>query len=323
MKTLKLKSRSNVLLTATGQHIPKVSPMEGDTAEATSQQDTSERKDDDEEEEEEEEEDRIVEKSHNSRFHKRNKRFPKQMEGVDNAFIAIEPKSGKEVIWNECILSEKKTDKEVCLRMCSHPFLARFLDAWVARSEDGSRKLVFITERLDECSLKQFLCNSTYRLQLWKRHVGQILSVLMFLHRLGITHGNLSKESIYYQNSGNLRVGPCKSHILSKSSKLSDSSPQIAIWTPTEFPQTLPLNERCQQMLAKLEDCAQRDFIEVCLDPSPNARHKMKRLVHHPAVTEVPILKLLSAKTIVEASELSLITRTFNFFMPSQIDIDY
>ncbi|KAA0190379.1 Nuclear receptor binding protein [Fasciolopsis buskii] len=213
-------------------------------AEATSQQDSSDRKDDDEEEEEEEEEDRIVEKSHNSRFHKRNKRFPKQIEGVDNAFIAIEPKSGKEVIWNECILSEKKTDKEVrSFRCCQlfaqnrylsiikklkkscHPFLARFLDAWVSKSEDGSRKLVFITERLDECSLKQFLCNSAKNnrvrflthlwniLQLWKRHVGQILSVLMFLHRLGITHGNLSKESIYYQNSGNLRVGPCNSSI--------------------------------------------------------------------------------------------------------------
>lgn len=79
-------------------------------------QESTDRKDDDEEEEEEEEEDKIVEKSHNSRFHKRNKRFPKQIDGVDNAFVAIEPKSGKEVIWNECILSDKKTDKEVILK---------------------------------------------------------------------------------------------------------------------------------------------------------------------------------------------------------------
>lgn len=65
------------------------------------------------EEDEEDEEDKIVEKSHNGRFHKRNKRFPKQIEGVDNTFIAIEPKSGKEVIWNERVLPDKKVEREV------------------------------------------------------------------------------------------------------------------------------------------------------------------------------------------------------------------
>lgn len=93
----------------------EVSSELSNTGEFISRQDISDRKDEDEEEEEEEEEDKIVEKSHNSRFHKRNKRFPKQIEGVDNAFVAIEPKSGKEVIWNECILPEKKTDKEVVI----------------------------------------------------------------------------------------------------------------------------------------------------------------------------------------------------------------
>ncbi|CAH8676154.1 unnamed protein product [Schistosoma haematobium] len=192
----------------------EVSSELSNTGEFFSRQDISDRKDEDEEEEEEEEEDKIVEKSHNSRFHKRNKRFPKQIEGVDNAFVAIEPKSGKEVIWNECILPEKKTDKEnrylsliKKLKKNSHPFLVRFLDAWVSKTEEGPRKLVFITERLDECTLKQFLCNSAKNNRLWNRHVGQLLSVLMFLHRLGVAHGNLTKESIYYQNSGNLRVG--------------------------------------------------------------------------------------------------------------------
>ncbi|CAH8664495.1 unnamed protein product [Schistosoma bovis] len=192
----------------------EVSSELSNTGEFISRQDISDRKDEDEEEEEEEEEDKIVEKSHNSRFHKRNKRFPKQIEGVDNAFVAIEPKSGKEVIWNECILPEKKTDKEnrylsliKKLKKNSHPFLVRFLDAWVSKTEEGPRKLVFITERLDECTLKQFLCNSAKNNRLWNRHVGQLLSVLMFLHRLGVAHGNLTKESIYYQNSGNLRVG--------------------------------------------------------------------------------------------------------------------
>lgn len=93
---------------------------------------------------------------------------------------------------------------------------------------------------------------------------------------------------------------------------------QIAIWTPAEFPQSLPLTERCQQMLAKLEDCSQRDFIEVCLDSNIHARHKMKRLINHPAVTEVPILKLLSAKVIVENSKsfycYGLVIRSYRSF---------
>lgn len=127
-----------------------------------------------EEEEDDDEEDNILEKSYNNRFHKRNKRFPTQINGVDNTFIAIEPKSGKEVIWNERILSEKKMDRATRfltivkkLKKHSHPFLVRFLDAWITKGpETEPKKLVFITERLDEGTLKQFLCNSTSRSKL-------------------------------------------------------------------------------------------------------------------------------------------------------------
>ncbi|VDD76618.1 unnamed protein product [Mesocestoides corti] len=170
-----------------------------------------------EEDDEEEEEDKIVEKSYNNRFHKRNKRFPTQIDGVDNTFIAIEPKSGKEVIWNERMLPEKKMERDnkfisvmKKLKKHAHPFLIRFLDAWIIKNDTGPRKLVFITERLDEGTLKQFLCNSTTRSKLlWRRHIGQLLSVLIFLHHLGVTHGNLKKETIYYQSSGSVKVGPC------------------------------------------------------------------------------------------------------------------
>nr|CAH8819315.1 unnamed protein product [Trichobilharzia regenti] len=297
------------------EHENEVSQELSSAGEVHLGQDSTDRKDDDEEEEEEEEEDKIVEKSHNSRFHKRNKRFPKQIEGVDNAFVAIEPKSGKEVIWNECILPEKKTDKEnrylsliKKLKKNSHPFLVRFLDAWVSKTEEGPRKLVFITERLDECTLKQFLCNSARNNRLWNRHVGQLLSVLMFLHRLGVAHGNLTKESIYYQNSGNLRVGLfALSRCLDQKSEAFDVyslgvvSLEIAVWTPLEFPQNLDLPERCQQMMSRLDNNNQKSFIEACFDTSSATKGLIKRLLNHPAVTEVPILKLLSARMIVNS----------------------
>lgn len=123
----------------------------------------------DDEEDDEEKEYKIVEKSHNNRFIKRNKRLPTQISGVDNTFIAIEPKSGKEILWHERILSENKTEREgrfltiaKKLKRQAHPFLIRFLDAWIKIDAD-ERKLIFLNERLDDGTLKQFLCNSTSR----------------------------------------------------------------------------------------------------------------------------------------------------------------
>lgn len=138
---------------------------------------------DDEEEDEEKEEYKIVEKSHNNRFIKRNKRLPTQISGVDNTFIAIEPKSGKEILWHERILSENKTERESRfltiakkLKRQAHPFLVRFLDAWI-KIETGQRKLIFLNERLDDGTLKQFLCNSTSR----SKHVCLIVLILFYI----------------------------------------------------------------------------------------------------------------------------------------------
>ncbi|KAM7542353.1 hypothetical protein Aperf_G00000001070 [Anoplocephala perfoliata] len=269
---------------------------------------------DDDEDDEEEEEDKIVEKSYNNRFHKRNKRLPTQISGVDNTFIAIEPKSGKEVLWNERILSEKKTERDnrfltiaKKLKKQAHPFLIRFLDAWITKNDAGPQKLVFVNERLDDGTLKQFLCNSTSRSKLlWRRHVGQLLSVLIYLHHLGITHGNLKKEDIYYQSSGILKVGPFMlDAFYGQKTPPSDIlafgvlALEIAVWTPAIDNQASTEEEKVKLMLTHLTDPQQRSFIEACLDPNPTSRPKIKALLNHPAVTEVPSLKLLSAKVLV------------------------
>ncbi|KAL5967198.1 Nuclear receptor-binding protein [Taenia solium] len=269
---------------------------------------------DDDEDDEEEEEDKIVEKSHNNRFHKRNKRLPTQIGGVDNTFIAIEPKSGKEVMWNERMLPEKKTERDnrfltivKKLKKQAHPFLIRFLDAWITKNDSGPRKLVFVNERLDDGTLKQFLCNSTSRSKLlWRRHIGQLLSVLMYLHRLGVTHGNLKKEAIYYQSSGNLKVGPFMlDSFFDQKSPAADIyalgvlALEIAVWTQAVDTQVSSEEEKVKVMLANLTDPHQRSFIEACCDPNPSNRPKIKALLNHPAVAEVPTLKLLSAKALV------------------------
>lgn len=55
-------------------------------------------------------------------------------------------------------------------------------------------------------------------------------------------------------------------------------------------------------MLANLTDPHQRSFIEACCDLNPSNRPKIKALLNHPAVAEVPTLKLLSAKVLVTSS---------------------
>ncbi|KAL3320418.1 Nuclear receptor-binding protein [Cichlidogyrus casuarinus] len=272
------------------------------------------KKEEEDEEEEEEEEDKIVDKSPNGRFHKRNKRFPRQMQGVDNAFVAIEPKSGKEVIWNESYLPEKKTEREnrflaviKKLKKTSHPFLVRFLDAWISKPENGPRILVFITERLDEGTLKQYLCNSTRNIKLWKRHIGQLLSVLMHLHSLGVTHGNLTKENIYYQNYGSLKVGPfALAGFLDQKAQSADVymlgmiALEIAVWEPADDNPTFSTADRIKRMLERITVPDQRDFIEACLENNLAKRPKIRALIYHPTLAEVPTLKLLSANVIVK-----------------------
>ena len=133
--------------------------------------------DEEEEDEEDEEEDRIIERSHNNRFYKRNKRYMRKIPGIDNSFIAIEPKSGKEVIWNEILLSERRPEVENRfinfvrkLKRNYHPFLVRFLDAWVGKVEKTSqRKMIFITERLTDPTMKQYFVNSSSATRLGNR----------------------------------------------------------------------------------------------------------------------------------------------------------
>ncbi|KAL7059155.1 hypothetical protein AAHC03_013249 [Spirometra sp. Aus1] len=192
------------------------------------------------------------------------------------------------------------------LKRHAHPFLVRFLDAWITKGDCGPRKLVFITERLDECTLKQYLCNSTRTKLLWRRHVGQLLSVVIFMHHLGVTHGNLTKETIYYQNSGCLKVGPFvldgffgQRSLATDILALGLVALEIAAWTPALDAANLPAAERLQQMLDRLEDPHQRNFIEICLDPNPASRPRIKFLLNHPSIAEVPTLKLLSAKVLV------------------------
>ena len=82
---------------------------------------------------------------------------------------------------------------------------------------------------------------------------------------------------------------------------------QIAVWTPAIDTQASSEEEKVKLMLANLTDPQQRSFIEACCDPIPTNRPKIKALLNHPAVAEVPTLKLLSAKVLVLSSQFCLL----------------
>lgn len=57
-------------------------------------------------------------------------------------------------------------------------------------------------------------------------------------------------------------------------------------------------------MISRLDNNNQKSFIEACFDTGSTTKCLIKRLLNHPAVTEVPILKLLSARMIVNSSRV-------------------
>uniref|UniRef100_A0A5K3FQ80 Protein kinase domain-containing protein n=1 Tax=Mesocestoides corti TaxID=53468 RepID=A0A5K3FQ80_MESCO len=78
---------------------------------------------------------------------------------------------------------------------------------------------------------------------------------------------------------------------------------EIAAWTQAVETQASSEEERIQLMLDSLVDQQQRSFIEACFDPNPATRPRIKALLNNPAVSEVPTLRLLSAKILVNSTK--------------------
>ncbi|PAA65720.1 hypothetical protein BOX15_Mlig029601g1, partial [Macrostomum lignano] len=295
----------------------------------------------DDEDEEEEEEDKIIERSHNERWAKRNNRLPRHAPGVTGSYLAIDQRVGKDVIWNEIILKEEQVSEALRHRFTNtmkrlnrkhHPNMVRYLDYWITELEDRGAKLVLITERTEEGTLKQFMSNTTRSRAIWQRCMANLLSVLKFFLELGLTHGNLTSETIHYQQkSGNLKVGTMAMDDLLNPKANRDRSKfvtvkhylapeyadaackitpavdiyalgvialELAVWERKD--DLIPNSEdRIEAMLRKVSSPVTKDFIKGCLHTDPGQRHTWWHLYRHPAVFVVPKLDVFAARAYI------------------------
>ncbi|KAM5292773.1 nuclear receptor-binding protein isoform 5-T5 [Ctenodactylus gundi] len=267
-----------------------------------------------EEEEESEDESEILEESPCGRWQKRREEVnQRNVPGIDSAYLAMDTEEGVEVVWNEVQFSERKNYKlqEVCV--------------------------IFITEYMSSGSLKQFLKKTkknhkTMNEKAWKRWCTQILSALSYLHSCDppIIHGNLTCDTIFIQHNGLIKIGSVAPDTINNHVKTCREEQKNLHFFAPEYGEVTNVTtavdiysfgmcalemavleiqgngessyvpqEAISSAIQLLEDPLQREFIQKCLQPEPARRPTARELLFHPALFEVPSLKLLAAHCIV------------------------
>ncbi|KAK2718856.1 nuclear receptor-binding protein-like isoform X1 [Artemia franciscana] len=276
----------------------------------------------------------ILEESPCGRWSKRKKVLSHKdlVPGVDSAFLAIDAEEGVEVVWNEVMLADRQ--QEFAERIVStfdqlvqlnHPNIVRFHKHWTV---DG--KLIFITEYITYPTLKLYLKmtkknGKKINTATWKRFCLQLLHALRYLHSRTpcIVHGNLCSDAIYIRPNGLLKIGSVSAEAIMaysnyKSSPcflLAPSSGRLTTGTDiyslglvafematletSDTATSLPVDQ-IKKILDSLDNILERHFIETCLDPSLAMRPPAFELIFHPAVFNVPTLKLISAHAFID-----------------------
>ncbi|CAH1775916.1 unnamed protein product [Owenia fusiformis] len=179
---------------------------------------------------EESDESEILEESPCGRWQKRCEVVQQRdVRGIDQAYLAMDTDEGVEVVWNEAIISDKKSSKSQLdkirqvfdnLIQLDHANLVKFHKYWIdsktkqddPKAKSSKPRVIFITEYMSSGSLKQFLKKTKKNnktLKAWKRWCTQILSALSYLHSCDppIIHGNLTCDTIFIQHNGLIKIG--------------------------------------------------------------------------------------------------------------------
>lgn len=205
---------------------------------------------------------------------------------------------------------------------------------------DDRPRVVFITEYISNGSLKTFLrktkrTKQTLSKNFWKRWCIQLLSAINYLHSCNepIIHGNLTCDTIFIQNTGLLKIGSIAPDVLHRHVKsISDSAAKnLHFQAPeidTELSKITPAvdiyslgvvtleminldlggngethvitDEIIHEAIDDLDNNAQKDLVLRCLQIDPTKRPTARQLLFHPALFEIPSLKLLSAHRLVD-----------------------
>uniref|UniRef100_A0A4W5PJ22 Nuclear receptor-binding protein n=1 Tax=Hucho hucho TaxID=62062 RepID=A0A4W5PJ22_9TELE len=217
-----------------------------------------------------------------------------------------------------------------------HLNIVKFHKYWADVKENRAR-VIFITEYMSSGSLKQFLKKTkknhkTMNEKAWKRWCTQILSALSYLHSCDppIIHGNLTCDTIFIQHNGLIKIGSVAPDTINNHVKtcreeqkslhffapeygaVADVTTAVDIYSfgmcvlemavleiQSNGESSYVSQEAINSAIQSLEDPLQREFIQKCLEQDPSKRPTAKELLFHQALFEVPLLKLLSAHSIV------------------------
>ncbi|XP_032441060.1 nuclear receptor-binding protein [Xiphophorus hellerii] len=217
-----------------------------------------------------------------------------------------------------------------------HLNIVKFHKYWADVKENRAR-VIFITEYMSSGSLKQFLKKTkknhkTMNEKAWKRWCTQILSALSYLHSCepAIIHGNLTCDTIFIQHNGLIKIGSVAPDTINNHVKTCREEQKCLHFFAPEYGAVANVTtavdiysfgmcalemavleiqsngdssyvsqEAINSAIQSLEDPLQREFIQKCLEVDPSKRPTAKELLFHPALFEVPLLKLLAAHCIV------------------------
>uniref|UniRef100_A0A3Q2Q275 Nuclear receptor-binding protein n=1 Tax=Fundulus heteroclitus TaxID=8078 RepID=A0A3Q2Q275_FUNHE len=217
-----------------------------------------------------------------------------------------------------------------------HLNIVKFHKYWADVKENRAR-VIFITEYMSSGSLKQFLKKTkknhkTMNEKAWKRWCTQILSALSYLHSCepAIIHGNLTCDTIFIQHNGLIKIGSVAPDTINNHVKTCREEQKSLHFFAPEYAAVASVTtavdiysfgmcalemavleiqsngdssyvsqEAISSAIQSLEDPLQREFIQKCLEVDPSKRPTAKELLFHPALFEVPLLKLLAAHCIV------------------------
>ncbi|MEQ2243404.1 Nuclear receptor-binding protein [Ilyodon furcidens] len=213
-----------------------------------------------------------------------------------------------------------------------HLNIVKFHKYWADVKENRAR-VIFITEYMSSGSLKQFLKKTkknhkTMNEKAWKRWCTQILSALSYLHSCdpAIIHGNLTCDTIFIQHNGLIKIGSVAPDTINNHVKTCREEQKSLHFFAPEYGAVANVTtavdiysfgmcalemavleiqsngdssyvsqEAINSAIQSLEDPLQREFIQKCLEVDPSKRPTAKELLFHPALFEVPLLKLLAA----------------------------
>ncbi|CAF2078780.1 unnamed protein product [Rotaria magnacalcarata] len=206
--------------------------------------------------------------------------------------------------------------------------------------KDDRPRVVFMTEYMSSGSLKTFLRKTKKTKQnlsknSWRRWCIQLLSALNYLHSREepIIHGNLTCDTIFIQNTGLLKIGSLAPDVLHRHIKsITDSSAKHLHFQAPEIDDELnqittavdiyslgmvtleminvdlggngdthAVTEAVvNEAIETLENPVQKDLVLQCLKTDPVKRPTARELLFHPALFEIPTLKLLSVHSLAD-----------------------